>query len=96
MGGADRVADDGEQVRPHVVEVDLVTQPQPERVQCPRGVVTNTYAAARALAERGVVPGADLTAEAALAKLAYVLGKRLGSDETIAMLRRPLRGEMSA
>jgi lysophospholipase len=64
--------------------------------QCPRGVVTDAYAAGRALSERGVVAGADLTAEAALAKLAYVLGKRLPHDETLAMLRRPLRGEMSA
>lgn len=64
--------------------------------QCPRGVVTDAYAAGRALSERGVVPGADLTAEAALAKLAYVLGKGVGHDESVAMMRRPLRGEMSA
>jgi L-asparaginase type I len=64
--------------------------------QCPRGVVKGQYAAGRALTDIGVLPGGDLTAEAALTKLAYVLGKALPPDETRALLVRPLRGEMSA
>ncbi len=63
--------------------------------QCLRGTVSGAYAAGRALADAGVIPGADLTAEAALAKLAYLIGLGLSQDETARMLRTPLRGEMT-
>ena len=63
--------------------------------QCLRGTVSGAYAAGRALADVGVIPGADLTAEAALAKLAYVIGLGGTRDESAQMLRTALRGEMT-
>ncbi len=45
--------------------------------QCLRGRVSPSYAAGRALMDAGVVQGADMTAEAALAKLAFLLGQDL-------------------
>ena len=43
--------------------------------QCQRGKVSAAYAAGKALEEAGVVPGGDMTPEAALMKLSYVLSK---------------------
>lgn len=43
--------------------------------QCSRGVVAPLYAVGKALQDIGVLPGADMTVEAALMKLSYVLGK---------------------
>jgi L-asparaginase/Glu-tRNA(Gln) amidotransferase subunit D len=57
--------------------------------------VSGAYAAGRALADVDVIPGADLTAEAALAKLAYVIGIGTPRDEAVRMLSRPIRGEMT-
>lgn len=67
--------------------------------QCPRGEVRDDYQVGRALAEAGVVPGGDLTSEAAMAKLALVLGMRREAgwsrQEQVSRLRTPIRGEMS-
>jgi 60kDa lysophospholipase len=64
--------------------------------QCLRGAVSASYQAGRALAEVGVLPGADLTPEAALAKLCWLLGRDdLSRDEVRRLLVTPLRGEMS-
>ncbi|UJR82126.1 type I asparaginase [Sandaracinus amylolyticus] len=64
--------------------------------QCLHGTVSASYQAGRALADAGVLPGGDLTPEAALTKLCWLLGKReLSRDEVRRRLVTPLRGEMS-
>lgn len=63
--------------------------------QCPKGTVSAAYQAGRALAEIGVVPGADLTPEAALTKLCWLLAQGLERAELKRMLVTPLRGEMT-
>jgi len=68
--------------------------------QCSRGHVRGDYQAGRALAEAGVIAGGDLTSEAAMAKLALVLGQRARAgwtrDAQVRLLQTPLRGEMSS
>uniref|UniRef100_A0A8C2EQV8 asparaginase n=1 Tax=Cyprinus carpio TaxID=7962 RepID=A0A8C2EQV8_CYPCA len=49
--------------------------------QCLRGTVTISYATGQALSKAGVVAGFDMTPEAALSKLSYVLAKQDLSTE---------------
>lgn len=63
--------------------------------QCARGRVHTGYASSRLLFDAGVVPGADLTAEAALAKLSYLLGQGMAPAEVRNLVGQSLRGELT-
>lgn len=65
--------------------------------QCLQGKVNMSgYATGNALREVGVISGGDMTPEAALAKLHYLLSKNLPIDEIKALLVKDLRGELTA
>ena len=64
--------------------------------QCLSGTVSNTYAPATALGKEGVVLGQDLTTEAALTKLAYLLALSDATPEKVAQqMTLSLRGELT-
>ncbi|XP_055448814.1 60 kDa lysophospholipase isoform X2 [Psammomys obesus] len=63
---------------------------------CLQGAVTSDYASGMAMAGAGLVSGFDMTSEAALAKLSYVLGQPgLSLDDRKKLLAKNLRGEMT-
>lgn len=64
--------------------------------QCMRGRVNmGGYATGHSLQEAGVLSGSDMTPEAALAKLHYLLSKNLDFDQLKQQLTANLRGELS-
>ncbi|XP_071159047.1 L-asparaginase-like isoform X1 [Mytilus edulis] len=63
--------------------------------QCNRGFVDTSYETGKALSDVGVIGGGDMTPEAALTKLSYILGKETYTNEKKrAMMSRNLRGEL--
>src|SRR3954454_2457667 len=64
--------------------------------QCVRGSVSpGAYATGSALMRAGAVPGYDLTCEAALTKLAVLLGMDLDTPTVSAMMQRDMAGELT-
>ncbi len=64
--------------------------------QCPAGAVAmDIYETGRRLKEIGVICGADSTTEAAVAKLMYILGRKLPHDEAVEMLRKAIKCEIT-
>ncbi|XP_026159330.1 60 kDa lysophospholipase isoform X4 [Mastacembelus armatus] len=64
--------------------------------QCLRGTVCTSYATGKVLMDSGLIAGGDMTPEAALSKLSYVLAKKdVDLDAKKKMMSQNLRGEMS-
>ena len=65
--------------------------------QCKGGgrVEAGLYGASIALSEIGVISGRDITTEAAIAKMMYLLGQELSNEEVKRQMNVSLRGEMN-
>ncbi|WP_161888310.1 asparaginase [Pontibacter russatus] len=64
--------------------------------QCDEGYVEQgRYETSRYLLEMGVIGGADITTEAAITKMMFVLGQQLPDAETKELLMRDLSGEIT-
>ena len=80
--------------------ISAATQGNPSRTvinvtQCIQGTVEmGLYAASSGLLERGMVSGLDMTPEAALTKMMFILGTQRGDDIQLE-LQQNLRGEQS-
>ncbi len=64
--------------------------------QCKSGKIDmNLYATGKLLSNIGVISGYDMTLEAAVCKLMYLLGRDFNREETIMFLTNSMRGELT-
>jgi L-asparaginase len=64
--------------------------------QCQGGSVQlGKYETSKRLEQMGVISGYDMTFEATIAKLMFLLGKGMSRDEVVSCMERSLRGEMT-
>jgi len=65
--------------------------------QCKGGAVDmGKYETSMKLSQIGVIGGADITTESAIAKMMYLLGEGYNGEELKRLLQLPLRGELTA
>jgi L-asparaginase len=53
------------------------------------------YETGQRLRSAGVLSAFDMTTEAAITKLMYVLGQNLSHEENLELMKKPLRGEFT-
>jgi L-asparaginase len=94
--GAGNAPDDDPELLEAIAEATARGVVVVDRTQCLHGTVAlGAYATGSALLRAGVISGLDLTAEAALAKLVYLLSSGRDSSDVRELMQQSLCGELT-